>query len=628
MSRIRMQVTIKNESDARVRLRTDRTSRSWTPGWQPSRTEWIEPGESTSWQAEGDLVGIPTSGVEARVWYDLFGAGGRHIGELYVFANSPLVESQYGNTFTVRAPEGYYATYVDANGQKTGDNRAHLEITLRKTHKRSVPRFVPSKHAFTFSNADWSEDLPVMTLGFIWNRLLDDIAGDLRPVLGIVPVDENWIPVTRAKQGLCGGMCYAVMDYWNVGQTPPVRLNAAGVSVSPDSREDPLFLFVRERLMDSFDIGGRGHRWLSYSSPYYPDDDEGPLQTAGLAKGKAWVSYREEWPQIRALLDQGKPVCVGLVQTASLDIGENHQVLAYAYEQSAQRVKLWIYDPNKPGNDDARLEFDISDTSHGISVQRWSGEQLEDKASKIYAFFICGRYAPKVPPEGEAINHRPDTATLELIRQEAITTSGVDIVESKNSCGEPLRRGRWTCKTLATYGVRITGYSKPKVEWKFGDTVLQPGTTVPIEMMWDGTPRLMDVRLQPDARTMTVETQPGVDVEALVTVTVSQPNRETKVDRKTFVASGTHNGIKFEDIRAQARCIARSIPVEVQKIPAPHEGELDLQAWKERQIQVILQDPTIQGHAQQQLVNYIEQQAQSLDIREAAQKIALKRPGF
>jgi hypothetical protein len=111
------------------------------------------------------------------------------------------------------------------------------------------------------------------------------------------------------------------------GQAPTCRHNGTS-----DSEANLLFQFIRGRLLDSFDIIGSGHRWLGYSSPHYPNGDEGVIQVTGLARGRAWVTYRDEWPRIRDDIDAGRPSPIGLIQTDSLDIGRNHKVLAYAYQ--------------------------------------------------------------------------------------------------------------------------------------------------------------------------------------------------------------------------------------------------------------------------------------------------------
>jgi hypothetical protein len=215
--------------------------------------------------------------------------------------------------------------------------------------------------------------------------------------LGIVPMGEDWIPITHANQGLCGGMVFTVMDYFHYHLLPPLDSSA------PSRRDDELFQFVRDRLWESFDVTGRGHRWLGYSSPHYPNGDEGVIQALGFTRGRSWVTYRDEWPQIRDDIEQGHLSPIGLVQTTSLDIGQNHQVMAYAYRQSGQLVQLWIYDPNDidtDDRDDLYLQFDVTDTAGEVHADRYRRGALVSGQPRIWCIFRMDGYSPKAPPRG------------------------------------------------------------------------------------------------------------------------------------------------------------------------------------------------------------------------------------
>jgi hypothetical protein len=211
--------------------------------------------------------------------------------------------------------------------------------------------------------------------------------------LGIFAVSDDWLPITHADAGLCGGMVFAVKDYFAARRLPPARTTA------PDSADDPVFQFIRDRLRDSFDLTGSGHRWLGYSSPHYPNGDEGVFQAVGLTRGRSWVTYRDEWPRIRDDIDAGNPSPIGLIQTDTLDIGKNHQVLTYAYQRDGQVVTLWIYDPNYPDRDDIRLEFDVTDTAGNVHVTRY-GQASEPR---IFAIMRLDGYLPAHGPEGRLL---------------------------------------------------------------------------------------------------------------------------------------------------------------------------------------------------------------------------------
>ncbi|WP_291049806.1 hypothetical protein [Herbiconiux sp.] len=577
MSRNYMRVVVSNESGATLRLHHAATSGEWTPGgWTPASFLTTTPGGTLQWQAEGDsAVGVAFSGVEARAWYEVVDASGTVVGEFYIFANSPWVESQYGNTFHVHAPAGYYAAYVDAEGQKH-DNRAELRIAFRNTARVAVPGFVPSVNGFGFANT-WSDDLPVVTLGWVWNRMREAIlrdnseelglGGELADRLGIGEVPEDWIPITHADAGLCGGMTFTAIDYFLAGRLPDLpAMDATGSFVSPSSESDPLFRHVRDRLLDSFDVTGRGSRWLSYSSPVYPDDDEGALQTLGVMKGKAWVTYREEWPRIRRELDEGRLVPLGLVQSDEFDIGANHQVLAYAYEQSAQTVKLWVYDPNVPKQaaspalaDDLYYEFDTIDTSHGITVTRHNGRE-EDEGVQIFAILVMDAYVPKVPPGGVPIPppSTPKTASL-TVDAESSTTGGEMQSQTQNKCGEPKRTGIWTSSTRAAFVVRTTGLARPSVAWSVAGLAVEESTTF-VDAWVDGGIFRIACRLVPGGRTLELTSGSGESYRVTVAATATDADGTSITTSGDFEVTGTYSGLKIEDIQAETQCIVRTIP--------------------------------------------------------------------
>ncbi|WBB62763.1 hypothetical protein O7599_09605 [Streptomyces sp. WMMC500] len=402
-----MAVEIRNDSSFPLVWATDSMkSGDWTDPWYPSRASPIAPGATAEWRAEGDLTLVPTSGTEGKVYYNVNGDPAR---QLYIYFNSPLVESPYGNTFHIRAPPGFEAAFSGGQG-----HHARLTIRFRETARRRVPNFTPSVNGFQFRNS-WKPGLPAMTLGFLWNRLLDELGEEAASVLALARVDDGWLPITQARAGMCGGMTFGAMDYFAAGKLPPATTTA------PDSETDPLFQFIRDRLLDSFDITGSGHRWLGYSSPHYPNGDEGVIQLTGLARGRSWVTYRDEWPRIRDDIDAGRLSPIGLIQTDSLDIGDNHQVLAYAYEQSGQEVKLWVYDNNYPGEDDLHLKFDITHTTGEVHVERLGPWRPGEP--RIFCIFRTDGYNPHTPPDGRPLPP-PTPAPVEMSPADTIRALG------------------------------------------------------------------------------------------------------------------------------------------------------------------------------------------------------------
>lgn len=587
-NRLYMRVTIINESGATLRWKRDWTSRDWTDPWLPSRHVDTPPGGQLAWQAEGESMGpdLPITGVEARCWYDVVGADGQVLGELYVFANCPFIESQYGNTFHVHAPANFQAIYVDAEAQKQPDGHSYLTIVFRNNARRAVPGFKPSENGFRFSNGEWSADLPVMTVGWLWNQLRSRMADGVLDDLGIAAADDGWLPFTHANQGLCGGMVFSVMDYFNAGQLPPPPPDTK--FTPPNDAADPVFRHIRDRLRDSFDIFGNGHRWLSYSSPLYPDGDEGVAQALGLMRGRAWVTYREEWPKIRRCIDEGRLAPLGLVQTDSLDLGNNHQVLAYAYEQSGQRVKLWIYDPKYPWIkdrdilvDDLHLEFDTTDTSHAISVSRHN--YLSQ--STIYAILFTDCYRPQMAPGGRPFQGpaRPKLVRLTAADGRSRTVGGEPTAEEQTKCGDTVKKGRWVIATTQSYVAQVSGFIEPQVLWSLQGNAL-PDTSGEIVVRRGELAFALRYSLAPGGRTLTLESGGGDTYAVAVSISVKDALGSVGADEQAFEVTGHLEGYRPEDIATMARCIARSavmLPPDIrERMPSPDDPQPNWVEWR------------------------------------------------
>jgi hypothetical protein len=376
-----MKVFINNESDAILNLAGEELAHGdYTPGWHPPAV--IAAGEQKGFQGEGNIipVDVPSTGTEGRVRYNISGGG-----ELYIHWDSPLVESQYGNTFHIFAPPGWEVSHSGGQGHD-----AELRIRLRRTVRRAVRNFNPRGRGFAFVN-HWDHSLPVVSIGFLWHKIFSSHSDVLSQLHINDILDENWLPLTHADAGLCGGMVYAIMDYFAARLLPPMQPDA------PSNANDPVFKHIRDRLVDSFDILGQGHRWLGYSAPTYPNGDEGVIQALGLARGRSWVTYREEFPLVKEDIEAGRLSPLSLVQTDNLDVGKNHQVLAYGYMQSGQDVTLYIYNPNS-GQQEVTFQFNITATDGEVHITR------SDGGPRIFCFFRTNGYEPKQPPSGRRVN--------------------------------------------------------------------------------------------------------------------------------------------------------------------------------------------------------------------------------
>ena len=203
----------------------------------------------------------------------------------------------------------------------------------------TVAGFLPSTGGFRFPNA--------------WPKV---------PVTTLDPLPGVHIPVGDASNGLCGGMVFAARDFFEAGLALP------GDTTAPGS--GPLYEYIGDRLIESFDLPNGPLKYYAWMA--MPDEDVTVPWIATLTRGVGYRTVHDELAKITADLDGGRLCCLGLVCAHSVDpmqLGENHQVLAWRHERSGTTVTLWIYDPNQPGDDDARLTFDTAHPSQRLKVE-------------------------------------------------------------------------------------------------------------------------------------------------------------------------------------------------------------------------------------------------------------------
>lgn len=184
------------------------------------------------------------------------------------------------------------------------------------------------------------------------------------------------VAIGDASRGLCGGMTATARDLYEAGLSAP-RL------VAP--REgDPLYSWLVRRSLVSF---GLPLGPLQYYVRMLLRDGPGTLASTGIG---AW--NRRAWKAIEGDLQAGRPCPIGLVQVRSANpwrLGENHQVLVWGAQLSGDVVRMQIYDPNVPDDDDQVVEFCTS-----------SG-RVRSSSNRVRGFFK----APYRPPESVAALH-------------------------------------------------------------------------------------------------------------------------------------------------------------------------------------------------------------------------------
>jgi len=182
------------------------------------------------------------------------------------------------------------------------------------------------------------------------------------------------LPLGDAANGLCGGMVYAVCDYFEAGQAIPSMTD-------PPAQGSALYSFIVDRLVQSFALPFGLNRYLEYMTPLFP------LALCGK------VMAEREWPAIKQQLDAGHLVPLGLIKYRSAiphDLCRQHQILTYGYDLDDHQVALAIYDPNYPNRDDVQLLLTLDSDPHTLTYS--PGEP-------VFCFFRT-HYEQQVPPPG------------------------------------------------------------------------------------------------------------------------------------------------------------------------------------------------------------------------------------
>ncbi len=233
--------------------------------------------------------------------------------------------------------------------------------------------FLPSTEGFKFANSFSGYFLPFSTPAFI--------GGDK----------------VSKKYGLCGGMCAAAYDFTLAGRPIPETRTAPRQGTR-------LHRYLFQRQIDS--LGGLGQevvkvaRWTSL-----PDET-----LAGTLRRTA-----DEFRQIQSKLDQKNLVVLALIYVRASSfieqskiIFDNHQVLAYGYQQDASSVyTINIYDPNLPGRDDVVIRAQpvlLGEETTATGLQRVMGLQSTELLAgshyrNVRGFFYMP-YSPVKPPKG------------------------------------------------------------------------------------------------------------------------------------------------------------------------------------------------------------------------------------
>ena len=306
-------------------------------------------------QGDGNLV-LYRSGGKAR-WAT--GTDGKSVSRAIMQGDGNFVMYGPGGTYiwdsaTDRHPGAWLVVQNDGNVVIYDPAGNPLWATNTNIVRGRVPGFAPSASGLHFFNS--FPHVPLMTI---------DVLG--QP-----------IPIGDAANGLCGGMVFAVRDYFE-----------AGIPVPPDTAapsSGSLFDYLVRRLFDSFNLFRLPPGPVTYMglmNPALPDHETDASRLGITPRGRAWIMINNEWPKIRADIDNGRPSPIGLIEIKSLDpfqMGNNHQVLAYGYDLDGTDLTIHLYDPNYPNDDTVTMSLSIADPQHTTPV-------IYSKGETVWCFF-------------------------------------------------------------------------------------------------------------------------------------------------------------------------------------------------------------------------------------------------
>jgi hypothetical protein len=210
-----------------------------------------------------------------------------------------------------------------------------------------VPGFLPSTNGLRFANR-----FPPQPTVFV------RIGGRTPLALG------------NAADGLCGGMSAVARDRFEAGLP-------AWEDADPPPAGSAHFQELVARQIESFRLGLVPLRFydLMIARP------DRPTWWSRLLRrhGRTWETVRRDWPRIRADIDAGRLSMIGLVRVSSADprrLGNNHQVLCFAYEVSADALSLAVYDPNHPLDDTVQVHLALAPDRTSGDLTYTTGEPL------------------------------------------------------------------------------------------------------------------------------------------------------------------------------------------------------------------------------------------------------------
>lgn len=194
----------------------------------------------------------------------------------------------------------------------------------------------------------------------------------------------NFLPKIASRYGLCGGMSRLAADSFFHNQNIPDLPKTPRIGSA-------LYKYLLDRQLDTF---GRGFQYLAKFFQWWA------LLSDEMVEKRTAV----EFGKMRKVMKKEKTVLLGLVYVKykTGGIWDNHQVLAYDYEQMSDKVAfVRIYDPNYPKRKDVYLRLQLEKVKglRGYSMKMICTQHVGSLMARPVRGFFVIPIPPKEVPE-------------------------------------------------------------------------------------------------------------------------------------------------------------------------------------------------------------------------------------
>jgi hypothetical protein len=175
------------------------------------------------------------------------------------------------------------------------------------------------------------------------------------------------LPIVFPSYGMCGGMVFAVADYFESSECLPNE-EYPGKILGED---------LKLRQADSINLNTAWNYLL-----------------LTLENQERDYSYTmEAWKMVKEDVDNNHPSPIGVIRIKSINpfkVFNQHQLLAYGYQINKELITINVYDQNFPYSDNLKLSFNTSSNNETFKINSSAG------LGKVHSFFKAP-YEPKQP---------------------------------------------------------------------------------------------------------------------------------------------------------------------------------------------------------------------------------------